>query len=101
MLTYFLLLKGILLLGLVRSFVTFEPLQKHWIFFAILYTALLGGASWVLLLNMPGTPPEWWQTWMIKTFLVVLLYFKLLSKFDEGALFWIIFLTGFLGLMWF
>ena len=99
---YYYGIKGMFLFGLVRSFVKFEPLQKHWLFLAILYTGGIGFLSWVFILNMnPQIPVRAWQIWLGETLVLVALYFKLLSKFDEGMFFWVLLLAGGAGLMCF
>ena len=63
------------------------------------------GLAWVISeagLFKSGDDISYWMAVVGGTMmLLVLLYFKLLSKFDEGMLFWMIFLAGFLGLIWF
>lgn len=99
---FFVGLKAILLLGLARAYVMNESLQKQWLFLSLLYTAILAALSWVFILQThPGMPDQWWQLWLLKSFLLVVAYFKLLSYFEEGILFWIIFLGGWLALVWF
>ena len=98
----YLSLKGLLLLGLARAYVLYEPLQKSWLFWSLFYTAGVAALSWVFFLSMrPEIPNREWQLWLLKTFILVVVYFKLLSKFDEGFLFWVIFLGGWIGLVWF
>jgi hypothetical protein len=95
-------LKGLLLLSLARSYAVYEPLQRHWLFLSILYTSMVAALSWVFVLNMnPEIPTQTWQIWLAKTFVLVVVYFKLLSKFDSGLLFWIILLGGWIGLVLF
>lgn len=49
----------------------------------------------------PQIPNEKWQHWLVKTFLLAAIYFKLLSRFDQGIMFWLIFPLGVVGLLWF
>src|SRR5262245_26935724 len=99
---YYYGLKAILLLGIARAYALSEPLQKSWLFISLMYTAMLAVLSWVFILNMhPGIPPQAWHLWLLKSFLLVVAYFKLLSWFDSGLLFWIIFFGGWLGLVYF
>src|SRR5579863_10105774 len=92
---YYFGLKGFLLITLVRTFVVHEPMQKHWLFLSILYTALLAALSWVFWLNMhPGIRPQAWHFWLAESFVLIVIYFKLLARFDQGLLFWVIFLVG-------
>jgi hypothetical protein len=102
MLLYYYAIKGMFLFGLVRSYVKFEPLQKHWLFLSILYTLGLAFLSWVFVVNTnPQVTTRAWQIWLLKTFVLVIVYFKLLERFDEGMIFWVIFLVGGFGLIWF
>lgn len=99
---YYLGLKGLLIIALSRAIAMYEDFQKHWIFFSLLYTAGVGALSWVFVLSMnPQIPDEAWQHWLVKTFLVAAIYFKLLSRFDQGIMFWLIFPLGVVGLLWF
>jgi hypothetical protein len=101
MLLYYLGVKGAFLFGLARSYVSFEPLQKHWLFMSILYTAGIAFLSRVFSVFFTGFTDYKWHIWLLETFVLVIIYFKLLSRFDEGMLFWIIFLFGGAGLIWF
>ena len=95
-------LKGLLLVTLARSFAVNEAFQRHWIFFSGLYTAGIAALSWVFVLSInPAIASEVWKHWLLKTFLVAAIFFKLLAKFDEGCLFWAVFSAGLLGLIWF
>ena len=55
---YYLAIKAIFFFSLVRSFVKFENLQKHWLFLALLYTAGVAGLSWVWFVA-PGQIETW------------------------------------------
>ena len=98
---YYYVLKTMFLYSLVRSFVRYEPLQKHFLFLSILFTAAVAFLSYALLYSSWEVMP-WraWEIWLGKLFLLTLLYFWLLSKFDEGPFFWLLLLAG-LGLVWF
>ena len=54
---YYIGIKAAFLFGLVHSFVKFEPLQKHWLFLGLLYTAGLAIVSWVFFVA-PQEAPE-------------------------------------------
>jgi hypothetical protein len=102
MLLYYFGIKGAFLFGLARSYVSFEPLQKHALFLSVLYTAGVAFLSWAVFMPLnPTATTRDWQIWLAKTFVLTLIYFKLLSRFDEGMIFWILFLGGGLGLIWF
>lgn len=88
-------LKIAFFLGLLRSFVVFEPLQRHWLFIAILYTAGVGFLSAAFLVEwQSAVAVRVWQIWLGKTLGLSALYFWLLSRFDEGAFFWLLLLAG-------
>jgi hypothetical protein len=123
MFIYYLAIKGAFLLGIARSFVKYEPLQKNWLFLVILYTCGLAFISrifvdprafvepWLVAIVGSTTPAgqalrnltltQWWLVWLGETFLLVSIYFKLLIRFDEGLIFWVLFLFGGLGLVLF
>lgn len=99
---YYFGLKGFLLITLVRTFVVHEPMQRHWLFLSILYTAFLAALSWVFWVNLdPGLRPDVWHVWLAESFVLIAIYFKLLAKFDQGFFFWVIFLAGLVGLFLF
>jgi hypothetical protein len=99
---YYLVIKGAFLFGLARSYVSFEPLQKHALFLSILYTAGVGFLSQAIYLpTHPLANLQRWEIWLAETFALFLIYLKLLARFDEGLLFWIIFLAGGIGLIYF
>jgi hypothetical protein len=130
MILFYLCLKAGLFACILRAFIKFEPLQTYWLFLAALYTAILAGLSWVFLIapqSGPGQIVAWprgwdirlvmlllpkgwwgpdsigwraWQMWLAQTFCLMALYLRLLAKFEEGALFWIILALG-LGLIFF
>lgn len=102
MIIYFLGLKIAFLLGLVKSFTQFDQLARHFYFIALLYVAGIAGLSWVFLMApVQRTADQAWAIWLVKTFVIALVYFKLLDRFDEGSLFWIILVAGFLFLIYF
>ena len=41
-----------------------------------------------------------WQIWLAKTAVIAVVYFKLLQRFDEGPLFWMLLMAG-LGVIYF
>jgi hypothetical protein len=98
---YYYAIKGMFLIGLARSFVKYEPLQNHFLFMALLYTAGIAGLSWVF---RPAIAPQMtqrdWLLGLAKSFVACLVYFRLLARFDEGMIFWLLFLGGAAGLIW-
>lgn len=127
MLIYYFAIKGMFLFGIVRSFVKYDELQKHWLFLSLLYTSGIAFLSWVFILNMnpdtmlrtleilvaknfvlgtilpkgPVTPMLCWEIWVAETWLLSIFFFKLLIRFDEGSLFWLLFAIGGVGLLLF
>jgi hypothetical protein len=98
---YYYLMKAVFLFSLVRILVKFETMKDHWLFLGILYTAGITFLSYVFLMA-PQDNPDWrsWQIWLAKFLGLSTLYFYLLSKFDEGVIFWTVLLLGML-LVWF
>lgn len=121
MLLYYFALKTLFLLALVKSLTQFEQLQKRGTFLAGLYTAALAFLSWVFILAPNKENPGWrsleielgrmvglfsvkdpwpvqvqraWLLWLGESFSLTSIYFGLMARFDEGALFWIILLGG-------
>jgi hypothetical protein len=92
---YYIAIKIFFLASLVRSFVVFDPLKKHWLFIAILYTAVIAGLCWVFFSWKPGFTMAEYQRWAGITLVGSAIYFKLLEKFEEARLFfWLILLGG-------
>lgn len=88
---YYYGLKVMLFGSLVRAFVVAEPLRKHVLSISILYTALVAFLSYVFLLSQFPQPDfRLWQYWLGINFVMTFVYFTLLTKFDESALFWVI-----------
>jgi hypothetical protein len=91
-------MKFFFLAAIVSSLVKFEPLQRHVFFLSVLYTGAVAFLSYVFLIS-PGDAIYWkswrdWQVWLGITFVLSLIYFKLLVRFDEGILFWVVLLLG-------
>ena len=91
---YYYGIKAAFLFSLVHSFVKFENLQKHWFFLALLYTAGVAGLSWVWLVAPGRVQTRPWQIWVAESGVIALVYFKLLERFDEGPLFWMLLMAG-------
>ncbi len=98
---YYYVMKAAFLFSLVRILVKFETMKDHWLFLGVLYTAGIAFLSYVFIMS-PADFPDWraWQIWLAKFFGLSTLYFWLLSKFDEGVIFWTVLLLGML-LVWF
>ncbi|MGO9469612.1 MAG: hypothetical protein ACLQIB_46050 [Isosphaeraceae bacterium] len=95
---YYFGLKAVFFYGLVHSFVKFDPLQKHCIFLSLLYAAGIAFLSYVFLIA-PGVSNYWgsrqlWAIWLGETAVIAFIYFKLLARFDEGILFWLLLIGG-------
>jgi hypothetical protein len=105
---YYYFLKFTIFFSIVKALVKFETLGNHFLFLGILYTSLVAfisyvfilttepgsfNANWLLRINhSTGVSP--WLIWLAATLVLSTLYFKLLSKFDEGILFWILLILG-------
>ncbi len=124
MIIYYFAIKVAFFLGLLRSFLKSEPLQNHPNFLAFLYAAGLTFLSWVFLVS-PQEVVSWgawetklalrllprsqtvpallgwraWQIWLVATWFLTAFYYRLLTRFDEGAIFWLIVLGGTLFLL--
>ena len=100
---YYYGLKFAFLFGLIRSFVKYEVLAKSFLFLGILYTSGVAFLSYVFITSwrpfpaggwliqvsqMAGIKP--WLCWLGATLVLSVLYFKLLGRFDEGILFWVL-----------
>lgn len=97
---YYIAIKAAFLYGLIHSFVKFEPLQKSWLFLALLYTAGIALLSWVWLVAPGRVETRAWQFWLLQTGILAIIYFKLLERFDDGILFWLLIVAG-LFLVWY
>jgi hypothetical protein len=109
----YLFMKLVWLYSLVQAQVKYDTLKDHWLFLGILYTSALAFLSYIFIFAwQPVSWPAWQQniaktvgvspfvTWVGETLILAVLYFKLLARFDEGALFWVLIIGG-LGLVWF
>ena len=108
MLGIYFFLKFMLFFSIVKALVKFETLGEHFLALGVLYTALVAfisyifilttqpaafHARWIMRLNHDtGLSP--WLIWLGATLVISTLYFKLLSKFDEGIAFWILLIVG-------
>jgi hypothetical protein len=108
MLGIYYFLKFTIFFSIVKALVRFETLGNHFLSLGILYTSLVAFISYVFILTtqpdafradwvlwirqQTGLSP--WLSWLAATLGVSTLYFKLLSKFDEGVLFWILLVLG-------
>jgi hypothetical protein len=97
---YYYAIKAAFLFGLVHSFVKFETLQKSWLFLGLLYAAGVALLSWVWLVAPGRVETRPWQIWVGETAVIAVVYFKLLERFDEGPLFWMLLMAG-LGVVYF
>jgi hypothetical protein len=82
--------------SLVRSFVIYEPLRRHTIFLSLLYTGVVALLSYIFLVGPEGRMVNWelWKYWLGMNFLLIFVYFKLLDRFENGVLFWVILMLG-------
>jgi hypothetical protein len=106
---YYLFIKAVFFFSLVRAQVKFDTLKDHWLFLGILYTGGVAFLSYVFLMSWMGDSFQWgwwylqwagvlgitpWQAFLVHTFVLSTLYFKLMAKFDEGVIFWTLLLLG-------
>jgi hypothetical protein len=94
MLVYYFGMKIAFFFGIVRSFIKFEPLQKHWLFLSLLYTAGVAFLSAIFIGGPAGGLPSGWPVWLGVIFVVSCLYFKALARFDEGIVFFLLLFLG-------
>ena len=108
MLGIYFFLKFMIFFSIVKALVKFETLQDHFLFLGVLYTGLVAFISYVFILSTQPAAfqADWlmqanqatglspWLCWLAATLVLSTLYFKLLSKFDEGILFWILLVLG-------
>jgi len=112
-LTYYFFIKIVFFYALVRAQIKSDLIKEHYLFLSILYTAAVAFLSFVFLVSWLDLPsPPWqvrvaaslgvspWQAWLGETFLLSTLYFWLMSKFDEGVIFWTLLLLG-IVVVWF
>jgi hypothetical protein len=114
---YYLVLKAVFFFSLVRIQVKFDTMKDHWLFLGILYTAGVAFLSYVFLFawrdpQQPFPWPAWHlrmarnfgltpvQTFWARTLVVSVVYFRLLSKFEEGVIFWTLLLLGLVVVFW-
>ena len=91
---YYYGIKAVFFFGLVHSFVKFETLQKSWFFLGLIYTAGVGLLSYIWLVMPERVATRPWQIWLAETAVIAVIYFKLLERFDEGIMFWILIVAG-------
>jgi hypothetical protein len=106
-LSYYFFIKVIFFFALVRAQVKSDLMKDHWLFLGLLYTAAVAFLSFVFIMSWQ-TPswPGWqmrvagrigvspWVAWLMETCVISLIYFKLMARFDEGAMFWILLVLG-------
>src|ERR1700738_2911719 len=103
----YLFIKLSYLYSLVRIQIKFEPMKDHAVFLAFLYTIGVAFLSFVFIFSWQNWSWPPWQNriaaplvfpppmaWVGETFLLSALYFRLMAKFDESALFWILLVLG-------
>jgi hypothetical protein len=103
----YLFMKLVYLYSLVRIQVRHDPMRDRWMFLGSLYTAGVAFLSYVLIVSWQTIPWAPWQrriawtlgvspwlAWVLETLLISALYFRLMAKFDEGVIFWVLLLLG-------
>lgn len=94
----YIVIKGAFFASLVKAF-TLGPSTRKAVVFGLLYTAGVGGLSYIYfnpeMLRAMGVVWETRQKWLLWTFGLSTLYFALLAWFeDAGILWWIILVAG-------
>ncbi len=109
---YYFFIKITFFFALVRAQIKADLLKDHFLFLGALYTAAVAFLSYAFLVApqgqdiVPGRAWELqlsqmtgltqWKVWLIETFLLSALYFKLMARFDEGVIFWTLLVLGIL-----
>jgi hypothetical protein len=88
---YYYALKVVLFASIVRALVVSEALHRYTLWMGAIYTAVVALLSYVFLVA-PQASPNWtlWQYWLGLNLLLSTAYFKLLVRFEDGVLFWVI-----------
>jgi hypothetical protein len=99
---YYIGLKAVFFYMLVHSYVKFDALEKHWLFLSVLYVLGIAFLSYVFLMapQLVNWTKQDWLIWLGKNLVIVAVYFKLLARFDEGILFWLLLIGG-VFIVWF
>lgn len=92
---FYVFLKVMFLYSLVRVQVKFEPMREHYLLFGVMYTGAVAFLSYVFYISPQEAPNlRPWEIWLGKVFVMYTVYFWLLSKYDEGVIFWTLLLVG-------
>jgi hypothetical protein len=109
MLGIYFFLKFMIFFAIVKALVKFETLGNHFLFLGVLYTSIVALISYVFVVstNPNAFNADWlrqakqitgglspWLIWLGATLVLSTIYFKALSKFDEGIIFWILLIVG-------
>ncbi|QEH34665.1 hypothetical protein OJF2_32060 [Aquisphaera giovannonii] len=97
---YYVAIKAFFFYGLLTAIVKFENLQKSWLLIALIYAGGAAFLSWVWLVAAGRVPFPEWQRWALMNAGISLVYFRLITWFDEGVLFWTLLLLG-MAVVWF
>ncbi len=106
---YYFFIKIVFFFALVRAQIMSDLLRSHYLFLSIVYTAAVTFLSWIFIVSWTGqtyfegyflirvartvgTSP--WVAWLGITLILSAVYFKLMARFDEGILFWILLVLG-------
>jgi hypothetical protein len=105
--SYYFFIKIVYFFGLVRTQIKSDLMKDHWLFLGMLYTGGVAFLSFVFLVSWQNLAWASWQVrvaetlgvspwvaWLGETFVLSTLYFRLMSKFDEGVIFWTLLLLG-------
>jgi hypothetical protein len=108
MLGIYFFLKLRLFFAIVKALVRFDTFQGHFLSLGILYTGLVALIGYVFVVSTrqvdfraawlvqasraTGLSP--WLCWLAATLVLSTVYFKLIGKFGEGGLFWVLLVLG-------
>lgn len=104
---FYLCMKMAFFYSLIRIQIKFDPLKDRYLFLGILYTSGVAFLSYVYIVSWQATSWAPWQVkvavalgvspwvaWLGETLLLSTFYFRLMSRFDEGVIFWTLLLLG-------
>ncbi len=84
-------MKIMLFASLIRAFVIAEPLKRHVLAMSVLYTVLVAFLSFLFFLTQFESPNyRLWLIWLGVNLVMTYIFFKLLTTFDESAMFWVV-----------
>lgn len=112
MVVYYFAIKLMFFFSLFKAQLRFATVRKHPLLLALIYSLVVAFLSMTMLPSPQDT--SWaiwqlqlaaklgispWRAWVGETFVIATIYFWLLARFDEGILFFSLFLLGFLVIL--